>query len=284
VSAALAAEIERLAALGDAAPRAAVRGAVDELIGELEAGTVRAATPPEAGGDPAAAWTVHPWVKRGILLGFRFSDVIDLPPAGPLGFRDKEAYPPRPVEGMPGVRVVAGGSAVRRGAHIGPGAILMPPCYVNVGAFVAGGSMVDSHALVGSCAQIGSGVHLSAGAQIGGVLEPPGAMPVIVEDGCFVGALAAVVEGVRLGTGTVVGAGVILTRSTPVYDLPRRRVLRGGADGTLSIPPRSVLVPGTRPVGDPWAREQGLSVGCAIIVKDRDPGTDARAALEGVLR
>jgi 2,3,4,5-tetrahydropyridine-2-carboxylate N-succinyltransferase len=283
VSAALAAEIERLAALGDEAPRAAVRAAVEELIGRLEAGTVRAATPPPAA-NPEAAWTVHPWVKRGILLGFRFSEVVDLPPAGPLGFRDKEAFPPRPVEGMPGVRVVAGGSAVRRGAHVGAGAILMPPCYVNVGAFVAGGSMVDSHALVGSCAQIGAGVHLSAGAQIGGVLEPPGAMPVIVEDGCFVGALSAVVEGVRLGAGTVVGAGVILTRSTPVYDLPRRRVLRGGADGTLSIPPRSVLVPGTRPVGDAWAREQGLAVGCAILVKDRDPGTDARAALEGVLR
>ncbi len=284
MSAALAAEIERLAELGEAAPRAAVSRAVGELLDRLEAGTVRAATPPAPGAGPDAAWTVHPWVKRGILLGFRFSEVIDLPPAGPLGFRDKATYPPRPVESMPGVRIVPGGSAVRRGAHIGAGAILMPPCYVNVGAFVAGGSMVDSHALVGSCAQIGSGVHLSAGAQIGGVLEPPGAMPVIVEDGCFVGALSAVVEGVRLGAGTVVGAGVILTRSTPVYDLPRRRVLRGDADGTLSIPPRAVLVPGTRPVGDPWAREQGLSAGCAILVKDRDPGTDARAALEGVLR
>ncbi|MCU0232055.1 MAG: 2,3,4,5-tetrahydropyridine-2,6-dicarboxylate N-succinyltransferase, partial [Acidobacteria bacterium] len=264
--------------------RAAVRQAVEALIDALEAGTVRAATPPPDRDDASAAWTVHPWVKRGILLGFRFSDVVDLPPAGPLGFRDKQAYPPRPVEGMPGVRVVAGGTAVRRGAHVGPGAILMPPCYVNVGAFVAGGSMVDSHALVGSCAQIGGGVHLSAGAQIGGVLEPPGAMPVIVEDDCFVGALTAVVEGVRLGAGTVVGAGVVLTRSTPVYDLARRRLLRAGADGTLVIPPRSVLIPGTRPIGDAWGREQGLSAGCAILVKERDAGTDARAALEEVLR
>lgn len=278
---ALAAEIERLAALGDAAPPDAVSAAVEALLAALEAGTVRAASPPER---PGEAWTVHPWVKRGILLGFRFSGVVEMPPAGPLGFRDKRDFPPRRLDGMPGVRVVPGGSAVRRGAHVGSGAILMPPCYVNVGAFVAGGSMVDSHALVGSCAQIGTGVHLSAGVQIGGVLEPPGAMPVIVEDGCFVGALAAVVEGVRLGAGSVIGAGVILTRSTPVYDLPRRRLLRAGLDGTLAIPPRAVLVPGTRPASDPWAREQGLATGCAVLVKDRDTGTDARAALEEVLR
>lgn len=254
------------------------RAAVRDLLAVLESGEVRAAEPRGEG------WEVNAWVKAGILLGFRVSEVVEMPAAGCMGFRDKELYPPRGLDSLGGVRLVPGGTAIRRGAHVGDGVILMPPAYVNVGAFVGAGSMIDSHALVGSCAQLGSGIHLSAGAQIGGVLEPPGAMPVIVEDGAFVGALSAVLEGVHVGAGAVIGAGVVLTASTPVFDLPRQRTLKRDADGVLRIPPRSVLIAGSRPLSDPWAREQGLTGSAALIVKLRDEGTDARAALEGALR
>jgi 2,3,4,5-tetrahydropyridine-2-carboxylate N-succinyltransferase len=201
-----------------------------------------------------------------------------------MGYRDKQAFPPRSGDSLGNVRVVPGGTAIRRGAYVADGVVLMPPAYVNVGAYVAERAMIDSHALVGSCAQIGGGVHLSAGAQIGGVLEPPGAMPVIVEDGAFVGGLAALLEGVRVRREAVIGAGVVLTASTPVFDVPRRRVLRADADGVLTIPERAVVVAGSRPLSDPWAREQGLGGAAAIIVKDRDEGTAARAALEEALR
>lgn len=251
---------------------------VGALLDALERGEVRAARPRDGG------WEVAAWVKSGILHGFRASPVEPTAGAGPLRFSDKRLYPARDPSGMPGVRLVPGGSAIRRGAHVGRGVVLMPPCYVNVGAYVGEGAMIDSHALVGSCAQIGRGVHLSAGAQIGGVLEPPGAMPVVVEDGAFVGGLSAIVEGVRVGRDAVIGAGVILTASTPLFDLPRRRVLRAGPDGVLLVPPRSVVIPGTRPLDDEWARSSGLSAAAALIVKERDAGTDARASLEDALR
>ncbi|GAB4374894.1 MAG: 2,3,4,5-tetrahydropyridine-2,6-dicarboxylate N-succinyltransferase [Acidobacteriota bacterium] len=269
--------IERLAAQPEP-PAAEVREAVLALLDALERGDVRAASPADDG------WTVHPWVKTGILLGFRAGDVVPLPPAGPLEFRDKEFFPPRTLATLERVRVVPGGSAIRRGAYVGPGTVLMPPCYVNVGAWVGEGSMIDSHALVGSCAQLGAGIHLSAGAQIGGVLEPPGAMPVIVEDGAFVGALSAVLEGVQVGRRAVIGAGVVLTASTPLYDLTRHRRVLPGADGVLRIPPGAVVVAGTRAPADPWARSEGLATAAALIVKQRDERTDARAALEDALR
>ncbi len=269
--------IETLAARGEAADRAAVRAAVTELLGALEDGRLRAASPE---GD---AWVVHPWIKTGILLGFRFSDIAEAM-AGPLGFADKDLFATRRPSSMPGVRIVPGGSAVRRGAHVGREVVLMPPCYINVGAFVDAGAMIDSHALVGSCAQIGRRVHLSAGAQVGGVLEPPQAAPVIVADDVFVGALAALLEGVRVRRGAVIGAGVILTGSTPVFDVPRRRVLRRAQGQPLEIPERAVVIPGARPLSDPWARETGVQGAAAVIVKDRDAGTDARAALEEALR
>lgn len=259
-------------------PPERVSEAVAALIAGLESGAVRAADP--AGG----GWRVNPWVKRGILLGFRTSEIVAYPDAGPMGFRDKQAFPARAGRDLEGLRVVPGGTAIRRGAHLAEGVVLMPPAYVNVGAHVGPKTMIDSHALVGSCAQIGRGVHLSAGAQIGGVLEPPGAMPVIVEDGVFVGGLAALLEGVRVRADAVIGAGVILTASTPVFDVPRQRVLRAGDDGVLTIPERAVVVAGARPLADPWAREQGLAGAAALIVKDRDEGTDARAALEEALR
>ena len=270
--------VEKLAQHGAAADRDDVRSTVAELLAALEAGHVRAASPD---GD---RWVTHSWVRVGILLGFRYADVIRVEAGGVFGFSDKHLFLPRHPASMPGARLVPGGSAVRRGAHIGQGVILMPPCYVNVGAFVDEGSMIDSHALVGSCAQIGKKVHLSAGAQIGGVLEPPGAAPVVVEDGVFVGALAALLEGVRVRRGAVIGAGVILTASTPVYDLPRRRVIRLDANGVLEIPERAVVVAGSRPLADAWATEQGVRASAAIIVKDRDQKTDARAALEEALR
>ncbi len=273
----LARRIERLAAL-EAPPEDEAREAVLELLEALETGAVRAASP------GASGWTVHPWVKQGILLGFRTSAVVPTPPAGPLEFCDKQLYMPQTIDRLPGVRVVPGGTAIRRGAHVGRGTVLMPPCYVNVGAWVGEGSMIDSHALVGSCAQLGAGIHLSAGAQIGGVLEPPGAMPVIVEDGAFVGALSAVLEGVQVGRRAVIGAGVVLTASTPVFDLVQRRRLEPGEDGVLRIPEGAVLVAGSRRPGDPWAREQGLSLAAVLIVKRRDERTDARAALESALR
>jgi len=272
---------QRLAELaGAAAPDpGAVREAVEELLDLLERGEVRAAWPDEEG-----RWQVAAWVKSGLILGFRHGQVVSMPAAGPLHFRDKDLFPVQSAERLAGVRIVPGGSAVRRGAHVGSGAVLMPPCYINMGAWVGSGAMIDSHALVGSCAQIGAGVHLSAGAQIGGVLEPPGAMPVIVEDGAFIGGLSALVEGVRVRREAVIGAGVVLTASTPVYDLQTEQVLRAGADGVLEIPERAVVVPGSRPVGGRWAREQGLSASAALIVKRRDAGTDARAALEEALR
>lgn len=270
--------VNQLAAAGADADRDDVRSTVAELLSELESGRVRAASPDGDG------WTVHPWVRVGILLGFRFADVVRVEAGGAFGFSDKHLFLPRHPASMPGARLVPGGSAVRRGAHIGQGVILMPPCYVNVGAFVDEGTMIDSHALVGSCAQIGRKVHLSAGAQVGGVLEPPGAAPVVVEDGVFVGALAALLEGVRVRHGAVIGAGVILTASTPVFDLPRKRVLRADARGVLEIPERAVVVAGSRPMADAWASEQGVRVSAAVIVKDRDQKTDARAALEEALR
>ncbi|MCE5247064.1 MAG: 2,3,4,5-tetrahydropyridine-2,6-dicarboxylate N-succinyltransferase [Candidatus Polarisedimenticolia bacterium] len=270
--------IERLLGEGERAERDEVRATVAELLAALESGAVRAAAPEND------HWVVNQWVRAGILLGFRHSDIVRVEMGGAFGFADKHLFLPRHPASMPGARLVPGGSAVRRGAHIGAGVILMPPCYVNVGAFVDEGSMIDSHALVGSCAQIGKRVHLSAGAQIGGVLEPPGAMPVVVEDGCFVGALAGVLEGVHVRRGAVLGAGVILTASMPVYDVPRRRILHADARGVLEIPERAVVVAGSRPMADPWAAEMGVRGAAAVIVKDRDEGTDARAALEDALR
>jgi 2,3,4,5-tetrahydropyridine-2-carboxylate N-succinyltransferase len=270
--------IEQVVERGGEMDAREVRSRVEELLTALEAGEVRAASPE---GD---RWVTHAWVKQGILAAFRHSEMVELPEIGQMGSRDKAWLPPQPIQRMPRIRIVPGGSGVRRGAYVGDGVILMPPCYINVGAWVGPETMVDSHALVGSCAQIGRNVHLSAGAQVGGVLEPPGAQPVIVEDGAFIGALAAALEGVRVGEEVVLAAGVVLTASSLLYDVPGRRVIRRGDDGVLVVPPRSVVVPGTRPLRDEWAQEQGLQANAALIVKQRDAGTDARAALEDVLR
>ena len=260
-------------------PREEVRAAVEALLDALEAGAVRAAVPDEAS---PSGWRAEPWVKEGILAAFALGTDVDLP-AGPLAFRDRDTLPPR-APAPPGTRVVPGGSAVRRGAHLGKGVVVMPPAYVNVGAFVDEGSMVDSHALVGSCAQIGRKVHLSAAAQVGGVLEPVGALPVVVEDEVFVGGGVGLYEGVVVKRRSVLAAGVILTSSSVVYDLPGERVLRAAAGEPLVIPEGSVVVMGSRPASTEFAQKHGVAVATPVIVKRRDEKTDAKTALEDVLR
>jgi len=255
----------------------------EALLDALEAGSVRVA---ERAAD--GTWRVHAWVKEALLEVFRESAVVAFgsgDDAGGLGpFVDKAPLALRRFRPADGVRLVPGGSAVRRGAHVGAGTVVMPPAYVNVGAFVGAGSMIDSHALVGSCAQVGERVHVSAAAQLGGVLEPVGLRPVVVEDDCLVGGHAGLFEGVLVRAGAVIAAGVVLTASTPVYDLVGERVLRGTRDAPLEIPAGAVVVPGTRPAGSPWAREHGLQVACALIAKYRDAGTDRATALEDALR
>jgi 2,3,4,5-tetrahydropyridine-2-carboxylate N-succinyltransferase len=258
----------------------AVEKALEALLQGLESGTLRAAAPDGAGG-----WEVHAWVKAGILVGFRLGRIVDMSVHPQLPFFDKHTFPPLPLDGVARrVRIVPGGSSVRRGAYLGSDVVVMPPAYVNVGARVEEGSMVDSHALVGSCAQVGRAVHISAGAQIGGVLEPPGARPVILEEGVLVGGNCGVYEGTLVRRRAVLGAGVILTGSTPVFDLPQRRVLRPQENRGPEIPENAVVVPGSRRLRGTFAEEQGLSVYTPVIVKYRDAQTDARTALEEALR
>ncbi len=243
------------------------------LLQALEAGRVRAA----ARGDDGT-WRANAWVKRAILLGFRRTDLHAMPVGDAPPFFDKPAYPPRSFVLADGVRLVPGGSAVRRGAFVAKGVVVMPPAYINVGAHVEAGTMVDSHALVGSCAQIGRNVHLSAGAQIGGVLEPANASPVVVEDGAFVGALCGVFEGFVVRERAVLAAGVVLTAATVVHDLVHGCARRG------EIPAGAVVVPGTRPAAGDYAQQHGLQIASPLVVKYRDERTDAATALEQALR
>lgn len=251
---------------------------IEEFLDALERGLVRAAEPCDG------TWRVNEWVKRGILAVFRISRTEPAGEASFASFFDRRLLPTRRFAPDDGVRLVPGGSAVRRGAYVGKGVVIMPPAYVNVGAHVGEGTMIDSHALVGSCAQIGARVHLSAGSQIGGVLEPVGARPVIVEDEVLVGGNCGIYEGVLVRRHAVVGAGVVLTSSIPVFDVVHERILRGSAETPLEIPEGAVLVPGTRAMRTTFAQTHGLGLACALIVKYRDVATDARVALEGVLR
>jgi 2,3,4,5-tetrahydropyridine-2,6-dicarboxylate N-succinyltransferase len=279
---ALAETIERLAGQGAAADREAARRAFADLRGLLSAGRVRAAEPDATA---AGGWRTNLWVKQGILLGFRFGTTVDLSAEqGRRAFFDKDTLPLRRLDVASGVRVVPGGSSIRDGACVGRGVICMPPMYINVGAWVGEDTLVDSHALVGSCAQIGARVHLSAGAQIGGVLEPIGALPVIVEDDVFVGGNTGIYEGTVVKGRAVVAAGTILTGSTPVYDLVRERILVAAPGVPLVIPEGAVVVPGARAVTRGMGQHWGVSLATPIIVKYRDAGTDARTELEAWLR
>jgi 2,3,4,5-tetrahydropyridine-2,6-dicarboxylate N-succinyltransferase len=250
------------------------------VLDELESGRLRAAEPDAGSPD---GWHVDPDVKAAILACFADRTTVSWA-VGPLTFRDRAAVPPRDDLAEGQWRIVPGGTAVRRGAHLGDGVVVMPPSYINVGAWIGAGTMVDSHVLVGSCAQIGAGVHLSAGVTIGGVLEPAGARPVIVEDDAFIGAGSALLEGVLVGRAAVLGAGVVLTGTSRLFDLVRERVLTGTRERPLAVPAGAVVIPGSRTVPGAFATEHGLASSVAILVKDRDPGTDARVTLEDALR
>ncbi len=228
-------------------------------------------------------WRVNAWVKKGILLGFRLGRLVEMGSARGLSFVDKDTFPARRFRVADGVRVVPGGSSARLGAYLAPSVICMPPMFINVGAYVDEGTMIDSHALVGSCAQVGKRVHLSAAAQIGGVLEPVNAAPVIIEDDVLVGGNCGVYEGTRVGRGAVLAAGVILTRSTPLFDLVLGKVYRAEGGEPLVVPENAVVVPGSRKV-EKGEAEWGLSLYAPVIVKYRDERTDRATALEDALR
>jgi 2,3,4,5-tetrahydropyridine-2-carboxylate N-succinyltransferase len=248
----------------------------------LNSGAWRAAEPDAS--EPTG-WRVNPWVKQGILLGFRLGQIVDMSiDAQRQPFLDKATYPVRRVGLRDGVRIVPGGSSIRDGCFLGRGVTCMPPMYINVGAYVGDGTMVDSHALVGSCAQIGKNCHLSAAAQIGGVLEPVGALPVIIEDEVMVGGNCGVYEGTVVKRRSVLGSGVILTRSTPVYDLVQGEVLSAGPEEPLVIPEGAVVVAGSRPIRKGIGKEWGISLYTPVIVKYRDEKTDIRVQLEDLLR
>ncbi len=278
--AALEAQVERYFTLAaDQLPADAER-LVNSLLDALESGSLRAA---EQGTD--GRWHAVPWVKRGILLGFRVGRIVAHPADGtPFRFFDKHTYPTRALSLADNVRVVPGGSTVRRGAYLAPGVVCMPPMFVNVGAWVGAGTMIDSHALVGSCAQVGARVHLSAAAQVGGVLEPVNAAPVVIEDDVTIGGNCGVYEGTVVRAKAVLGAGVILTRGTPVFDLVRETVHRGTSEHPLEIPAGAVVVPGARAVKGGFGAAEGLSLQTPVIVKYRDERTDLATVLEGWLR
>jgi 2,3,4,5-tetrahydropyridine-2-carboxylate N-succinyltransferase len=272
-------QIESLFAAGANADRSAARDAFERLRKALGTGEVRSAQPDR---ESATGWRVNAWVKQGILLGFRFGDVVDM--SAGLPFYDKDTMPLHRPGPAAGLRIVPGGSSIRDGAFVGKGVICMPPMFINVGAYVDDGTLVDSHALVGSCAQIGKRVHLSAGAQIGGVIEPVGALPVIVEDDVLVGGNTGIYEGAVVKRRAVIAAGTVLTGSTPVYDLPRSSIIKPVAGEPLVIPEGAVVVPGARAVTVGAGREWGLSLATPVIVKYRDDRTDTRTELEAWIR
>ncbi len=276
--------IERLAALGEVERNPEARPVFLEFRDALTQGKIRAAEkiPNEKG---EARWIVNAWVKHGILLGFRLGELVETNCAA-LTFVDKDTFPARQFSIADRVRIVPGGSSVRVGAYVAPSVICMPPMFINVGAYVDEGTMIDSHALVGSCAQVGKRVHLSAAAQIGGVLEPVNAAPVIIEDDVLVGGNCGVYEGTLVRARAVLGAGTILTRSTPLYDLVRGEIYRASAEQSLEVPENAVVVPGSRAVkkGRGVSEEWGLSLYTPVIVKYRDEKTERGIELEEWLR
>jgi len=278
----LAERITTLFGEGAQANKTDARDAFVELRRLLDTGVVRAAEPDAAS---ASGWRVNAWVKQGILLGFRFGDTVDVSADhGRWPFYDKDTLPLKKPGVDAGVRIVPGGSTIREGAFVDRTVVCMPPMYVNIGAYIGEGSLVDSHALVGSCAQIGRRVHLSAAAQIGGVIEPVGAMPVIVEDDVLVGGNTGIYEGAVIKQRAVIAAGVVITGSTPIYDLPNGRVIRPEPGQPLVVPEGAVVVPGSRSVTAGKGPEWGLSLSTPVIVKYRDDRTDTRTELEAWIR
>ncbi len=250
----------------------------NRFINALNSGQIRAAFRDENNN-----WKVNLWVKQGILLLFKYGKMTDLSVSG-FSFFDKDLIPARKFDLAEGVRIVPGGSSIRTGSYIAKGVICMPPMYINIGAYIDEGSMVDSHALVGTCAQIGKNVHISAAAQIGGVLEPPGASPVIIEDNVMIGGNCGVYEGVIIRERAVLASGTVINASAKVYDLVNEKVLTASADKPLEIPSGAVIVPGSRKINTPFAQENGLHIYSPMIIKYRDEKTDSRTALEQALR
>lgn len=272
-------------------PSPAVSATPAEILAALDDGRLRAARPDPAG---PGGWRVDPEAKQAILACFAERATRDWDLDGVFRFRDRVGLPPKELITGPRAeaalgagrpwRIVPGGTSVRAGVYLGPGVVIMPPSFVNIGAWIGEDTMIDSHVLVGSCAQVGARVHLAAGVQVGGVLEPPGARPVIIEDDAFIGGGCGLFEGILVGRAAVLGAGVILTGSSRLYDLVTERVVEGTAGAPLAVPERAVVVPGTRALESSFAKQHGLAAATALIVKYRDAGTDARVALEGVLR
>jgi 2,3,4,5-tetrahydropyridine-2-carboxylate N-succinyltransferase len=272
-------EIERLFAAGADAKNDPRAGTVFRQFREaLTRGEIRAA---EKHGN---RWHTNVWVKQGILLGFRLGELAPVNEGSGLSFIDKDTFPARQFAVEDRVRVVPGGSSIREGAYVSPGVVCMPPMYINVGAYVDEGTMVDSHALVGSCAQVGKRVHLSAAAQVGGVLEPINASPVIIEDDALIGGNCGIYEGTLVRRRAVLGAGTILTRSTPLFDTVKGEIYRASGDQPLVVPENAVVVPGSRAVTKGKAAEWGLSLYTPVIVKYRDEKTDRGVELEDLLR
>jgi 2,3,4,5-tetrahydropyridine-2-carboxylate N-succinyltransferase len=275
--------IESLYAAGPQADRQAARDAFADLRCRLSTGEIRSAEPDAAA---PTGWRVNAWVKQGILLGFRFGDSIEMGSAddGALPFYDKDTMPLKRPGVSAGIRIVPGGSSIRDGAFVAKGVICMPPMFINIGAYIDEGTLVDSHALVGSCAQVGRRVHISAAAQVGGVIEPVGAMPVIIEDDVLVGGNTGVYEGAVIKARAVIAAGTVLTGSTPIYDLPRGVIIKPEPGQPLVIPEGAVVVPGARAVTVGAGRDWGLSLATPVIVKYRDDRTDTRTELEAWIR
>ena len=270
--------IERLASVGEIDRNTEARQIFLDFRDELTQGKIRAAEKVDG------RWVTNVWVKQGILLGFRLGELSKMGEDASLSFVDKDTFPARRFTVRDRVRVVPGGSSVRLGAYVAPTVICMPPMFINVGAYVDEGTLVDSHALVGSCAQIGKRVHLSAAAQIGGVLEPINSIPVIIEDDVLVGGNCGVYEGTWVRKGAVLGAGTILTHSTPLYDIVRGEIYRGTADAPLEVPENAVVVAGSRAVKKGQGAEWNLSLYTPVIVKYRDEKTQGRIELEDLLR
>ncbi len=271
--------IERLYAMGaNAASDREASATFVKFREALTAGHIRAAEKIDG------RWRVNAWVKQGILLGFRIGQLAESGDVRVLAFVDKDTYPLHHFTAGEGVRIVPGGSSIRSGAYVAPSVVCMPPMFINAGAYVDEGTMIDSHALVGSCAQVGKRVHISAAAQIGGVLEPINASPVIIEDDVMLGGNCGVYEGTQVGARAVLGAGVILTRSTPLFDTVRGEVYRAGESEPLRVPENAVVVPGARAIAKGKAAEWGLSLYTPVIVKYRDERTDRSVVLEDILR